>query len=53
MFRRVVAHVRRQPVAFVALFFALTGSAFAGSKYLTARDPITQGDLAGSTYGNP
>ena len=40
MLRQVVTHVRRQPVAFVALFFALTGSGFAGTK------------LAGSTHGN-
>jgi hypothetical protein len=41
-------------VATLALFFALTGGAWAAtSKYLMASDPITQGDLAGSTYGNP
>ena len=51
MFRRVVAHVRRQPVAFVALFFALTGSGFAGTKYLAVSHPITH-HLAGSSYGN-
>jgi len=36
-----------------AFFFALTGGAMAGAKYLTANDPITAGDLAGSTYGAP
>jgi hypothetical protein len=40
-------------VASLALFFALTGSAAAVNKYLVASDPITAGDLAGSTYGNP
>jgi hypothetical protein len=40
-------------IATLALFFALTGSAAAGVKYLQASDPITQGDLAGSTYGHP
>jgi hypothetical protein len=41
-------------MATVAVFFALTGGAWAAtSKYLMASDPIAQGDLAGSTYGNP
>jgi hypothetical protein len=40
-------------IATLALFFALTGGAMAANKYLTASDQITQGDLAGSTYGNP
>jgi hypothetical protein len=40
-------------MATVALFFALTGGAMAGVKYLTATDSITAGDLAGSTYGTP
>jgi len=40
-------------VATLALFFALTGTAAATAKYLTASDPITSGDLAGSTYGTP
>src|SRR5689334_17097617 len=51
MFRRVMAHVGRQPVAFVALFFALTGSAFAGTKYLAAGDGTLHGHLANSAYG--
>src|SRR5205085_3462005 len=46
-------HIRRQPVAFVALFFALSGAAVAGAGYLKASDKITKGDLAGSTYGDP
>ena len=37
----------------MTFFFALGGGAIAGVKYLTTSDPITQGDLAGSTYGNP
>lgn len=41
-------------LATLAFFFALTGGAIAaGAKYLSASDPITQGDLAGSTYGSP
>jgi hypothetical protein len=40
-------------IATLALFFALTGTATAVGKYLTTSDPIIQGDLAGSTYGNP
>ena len=43
----------RNVVATLALFFALTGTAAATAKYLTASDPITSGDLAGSTYGTP
>ena len=40
-------------MATLAFFFALTGGAMAANKYLQASDPITQGDLAGSTYGIP
>jgi hypothetical protein len=40
-------------MATLAFFFALTGSATAVGKYLTAGSPITSGDLAGSTYGSP
>jgi hypothetical protein len=40
-------------MATLAFFFALTGGAMAGVKYLTASDSINAGDLAGSTYGNP
>jgi len=40
-------------MATLALFFALTGGAMATTKYLQATDPITAGDLAGSTYGDP
>jgi hypothetical protein len=40
-------------MATLALFFALSGGAMAATKYLQATDPITQGDLAGSTYGSP
>ena len=53
MFSRVVRCVRCQPVAFVALFFALGGGAMAVPKFLTSGDSITQGDPAGSTYGDP
>jgi hypothetical protein len=40
-------------MATLAFFFALTGGAMAGVKYLTASEPINAGDLAGSTYGSP
>jgi hypothetical protein len=40
-------------MATLAFFFALTGGAMAGTKYLTASDQINAGDLAGSTYGTP
>jgi hypothetical protein len=40
-------------MATLALFFALTGGAAAVNKYLTAQDPISGGDLAGSTYASP
>jgi hypothetical protein len=41
-------------MATLAFFFALTGVATAGVKYLTATDPIpSTSDLGGSTYGNP
>jgi hypothetical protein len=40
-------------MATLAFFFALTGGAMATGKYLTADDPISAGDLAGSTYGTP
>ena len=49
MARRII----REPVALVALFFALTSGALAANKFIQSTDPITQGDLAGSTYGNP
>jgi hypothetical protein len=38
-------------IATLALFLALTGSATAGAKYLTASELINAGDLAGSTDG--
>jgi len=53
MFRGVVGHVRRQPVAFVELFFALGGGAMAASSVVKSTDTIPAGDLAGSTYGDP
>ena len=41
-------------MATLAFFFALTGGALAGVKYITASDVIpATSDLAGSTYGNP
>jgi hypothetical protein len=40
-------------VATLALFFALTGTAAAAAPYLRGSDPITAGDLAGSTYATP
>jgi hypothetical protein len=41
-------------MATLAFFFALTGGAMAGAKYITTSDTIpSTSDLAGSTYGNP
>lgn len=41
-------------MATLALFFAMSGVATAGVKYLIASDTIpSTSDLAGSTYGNP
>jgi Repeat of unknown function (DUF5907) len=40
-------------MATLALFFALTGGAMAAGKDLTPSDPISAGDLEGSTYGIP
>src|SRR5262245_47910930 len=40
-------------VATLAFFFALTGGSMAATKFLQASDPISEGDLAASTYGNP
>ena len=41
-------------MATLAFFFALTGGALAGVKYILASDVISAtSDLAGSTYGNP
>jgi hypothetical protein len=51
MFRRVLGHIRRQPVAFVALFFALGGGAMAASNAIQVGTPAG-GDLTG-TYPNP
>jgi len=53
MFGRVFGALRRKPVAFIALFFALSGSRLAATQYITRSEKITQGDLDGSTYGNP
>lgn len=53
MFRVVVGQIRRQPVAFVALFFALGGGAMGASSFIRSTDTIGSGDLAGSTYGTP
>lgn len=40
-------------MATLAFFFALTGGTMAATKYLQATDPITDGDLTGSTYATP
>jgi hypothetical protein len=53
MFGRALGVIRRQLVAFVALFFALGGTALAANDFITAKETIPAGDLAGSTYGDP
>jgi hypothetical protein len=50
MLHRILGHVRHHAVGYVALFFALTGVAYAAGP-LKAGDPAT-GDLTG-TYPNP
>lgn len=50
---KVRSYVRRNVVAYVALFFALCGGAFAANTYVRSTDTISEGDLAGSTYGKP
>jgi hypothetical protein len=49
----LLEHVRRHVVAYVALFFAISGTALAGSSYITKSETITKGDLVGSAYGAP
>jgi len=51
MLHRIVGHLRHHVVAYVALFFALTGSAVAVSPALHVGDPAGN-DLTG-TYPNP
>ena len=51
MLHRILGHVRHNAVAYVALFFALTGSAAAASVVIHSGDPAG-GDLDG-TYPNP
>jgi hypothetical protein len=45
--------MRQNVVAFTALFFALGGGAMAANSYIKTSDTISEGDLAGSTYGKP
>lgn len=51
MFRGVFGHIRRQPVAYIALFFALSGGAVAASDVVHVGSPAG-GDLTG-TYPDP
>jgi hypothetical protein len=53
MLRRIVGHVSRQPVAYLALFFAMTGTGLAAKPAITGRDikneSITGGDIKDSS----
>ncbi len=51
MFAAVLGHVRTNVIAYIALFFALTGSAVAAAPFLAVGSPAS-GDLSG-TYPNP
>ena len=51
MLRRLGAHVRRQPVAYLALFLALTGTGVASSTLITGRD-VKNGSLTGIDIKN-
>jgi len=51
VFRRLVRCFRRNVVAFVALFLAVSGTAFAGARFISIGSPAG-GDLSG-TYPNP
>jgi hypothetical protein len=53
LMRRFGGHVRQHAVAYVALFFALSGTAVATTSYIRKSETITRGDLASSTYGDP
>jgi hypothetical protein len=48
MLRRLVTHIRRQPVALVALFFALGRGAMAANTYIRSADPIPSGTWRGA-----
>lgn len=47
MLRRIVRHVRRQPVAYVALFFAMTGTGIAAAPAITG-DDVKNASLTGT-----
>jgi hypothetical protein len=53
MARTILSHVRRNAVAYVALFLAMGGGAIAASNYIRSTDTVPAGDLKGSTYGDP
>jgi hypothetical protein len=53
MLSRLSSHARHNVVAYLALFFAFSGGAFAANTYIRTTDTIpSSSDLTG-TYGNP
>jgi hypothetical protein len=53
MLTKLLSHAHHNLVGYIALFFALSGSAMAASSFIKSTDTIPAGDLAGTSYGDP